>query len=169
MSKPNLLEILDIEPAVVKDGRISDVDKKMVCLLMALGEPAEAVARKVGLSKTDVDRIVQTGDGLEQIIRFQTAAFPDPLARVKRMAHMALDTQQKLLIRSKSDATIAKVASDILDRATGKATQVIENRNLNVNVTDQASADRAIRATQERIERLELVQRKLQAAKAVTT
>lgn len=157
-----MLDILDIEPAKSSSKKPLDENgQRMVCLLVALGEPLEQIARKLEVTRTEVDKVINSPGGIEQVIRFQTAAFPDPLARVKRMAHLALDTQMRLLIRSTSDATVAKVASDILDRSTGKATQVIENRNLNVNITDTASADRALRATEERLERLLAVEQKL--------
>jgi hypothetical protein len=166
--KPSL-DIFELPPAAgVKSdkGVLDEKDKKMVCLLIAIGEPEEAVARKLGFSKAQVSAVIRGDDGIEMIIRLQTAAFPDPHARVKRMANLALDTQLKLMLRSDSDAVVAKITSDILDRSMGKATQVVENRNLNVNITDMASADRALTAQHERLARLEAQQQKLLKARA---
>ena len=165
----SVTDIFDLDLPVAKNvvpaTAVDDRDKKMICLLIAMGEPEEAVARKLGFDKNTVNKVIRGNDGIETIIRLQTAAFPDPQARVKRMANVALDRMMKLLMHSTSDATVAKVAGDILDRSMGKATQVVENRNLNVNVTDMASADRALKAQQERLERLEATQKKLLASR----
>lgn len=164
------LSILDIEATVVPGGQpgvlLDDKDKKMVCLLIATGEPLEVAASKLELDKMVVERYVKSTEGVEQIIKMQTAMFPDPMVRMKRNVHLAIDASMRLLLRSTSDTVVAKVAADFMDRGCGKATQVIENRNLNINITDMAAADRALAAQQERLERLEATQQKLLAAGA---
>lgn len=158
------MDLLGVGPR--EGGEMDERDRKMICMLVAMGEPIEAVARKVEVEEKVVHAIIGSDDGMDQILRFQMAMFPDPMVRVKRMANLALDTQMKLMTRAgTSDSVLAKVTQDVLDRAMGKATQVVENRNLNVNVTDMQSADRALKAQQERLARLEAVQQKLLEAR----
>ena len=144
--------------------QLSEKDKQMVAVLVAVGEPAEQTAGKLGLDRKVVEEYLKSPEGSEQVIRIQTALYPDPGQRLKRLAHLAIDTNVRLLLRGKSEAVVAKVAADVLDRSQGKAVQVHENRNLNVNVTDLAAADRALKAQEERLKKLEEVALKLKAA-----
>lgn len=164
--KTSVLDILDIEPAAPAATRppLDPRDHKMIRLLVAMGEPLKQVASKLGVLERDVEQSIKSNDGMDEVIRLQTALFPDPAVRVKRIANLALDTQLKLLIRSTSDTTLAKVSQDILDRAGGKATQITENRNLNINVSDGASLDRALKASMERLDRLEETRQKMLSA-----
>lgn len=175
------LDILDIEcsdVAVAESPRGASVsspsstalstfdakDKQLVAMMVAIGEPTEQVAGKLGIDKLAIERFLKSAEGTEQVIRFQTAMFPDPTARIKRTAHLAIDASMRLLLRGSSEATIAKVAADLLDRANGKAVQLTENRNLNINISDMAAADRALEAQNERLKRLEETAEKLKAS-----
>jgi hypothetical protein len=143
-------------------------DKKMVALLVAMGEPAEVVAKKLSMDRQAVEDYVRTKAGTDVVIKMQTALFPDPAARIKKCAHMAIDATLKLLLQGKTEAVVAKVAGDILDRSMGKAVQINENRNINIDVADMAAADKALAAQMERLNRLEETQRRLTQAKNVT-
>jgi len=160
ISHEDVVEISNTIGAVL----LTEDEEKMVAILIAIGEPYEQVARKMKLDKHSVQLFLKSADGIEQIIRVQTSMFPDPSARIKKIANLAIDAQLRLLLRGSSDAVTAKVAQDILDRSMGKATQVAEIRNLTINVTDLASADRALSAQQERLARLEALQNKLLVA-----
>lgn len=170
MKTVSILDVLELEtvparPLATPPAMLDEKDKKMVCLLVSMGEPTEAVARKLALTRAQVEMVISSDEGIETLIRFQTAAFPDPMARLRRITHLAIDAQLKILVRSENTAALVKVAQDVLDRTTGKPTQVVENRNLNVNITDMASADRALQSANERLARLEETQKKLMAAK----
>lgn len=164
MKKANL-DVFELEPTAAPKAVLDERDKKMVCLLIANGEPEEAVSHKLGFTMKQVSDVIRSDGGLEMIIRLQTALYPDPMQRVKRLGNMALDAQLRILLRSTSDATVAKVASDMLDRGSGKAVQVVESRNLNVSITDMAAADRAMKTANERLAYLEDQQNKLLAAR----
>lgn len=165
--RASLVDILDLAPLPGK-GPLSATDKKFVFLLTAMGEPAGVIAEKLGLSEELVGDLCKSKSGVDQIVRMQTALFPNPAERIKRCAHMAIDASVKLLLGGKTEAVVAKVAGDLLDRSQGKAVQITENRNFNVDITDMAAADKALEAQMERLARLESVQAKLLAAKNVT-
>ena len=161
-----MLDVFELDP-VKPEQKLDPRDIKMICLLTALGEPVEQISRKLGVDKEEVSKLIRKDDAIELIIKLQTSVCPDPMARVKRMANMALDTQLRLLMKSTSDAVVSKITFDILDRASGKATQVIESRNLTGNVTDMEQVDKALTAQQERLERLEALQKKLLKSRAL--
>lgn len=156
------LSVLEVE-LVGEKRQLGEQDKRMVCLLVALGETEEAVARKLEITPKQVSDVIKAPDGIESVIRFQHAAFPDPALRLKKLSNLAIDRLTKILLTG-SDTNAAKVGADFLDRSMGKATQVVENRNLNVQITDMAAADRAIMAAEQRLMRLQETQDKLLAA-----
>jgi hypothetical protein len=149
------LEVLDLPVSVVESKEFGETEKKMVCLLVAIGEPVEMVAEKLGHSLEVVRAYVHSDAGMERVIKMQTALYPDPVARVKKSVHLAIDASLRLLLKGKNEAVVAKVAADIMDRSMGKAVQIHENRNFNVDVNDMEAADRALLAQQERLDRLE--------------
>jgi len=165
--KTSILDILDIEPAKPAQ-ELSEEVKKMVLLLIAIGEPSEQVAAKFRLSKFDVDQLVKSKEGIEAILRMQTALFPDAQVRIKKLAHLAVDQQVRLMLTAKSEGVRAKIAADMLDRSVGKAVQVIENRNVAMAGMDMEATDHALRAQEDRLARLEAVQRRLESAQKVS-
>jgi len=161
--KTSILDILDIEPAKPAQVLGDDI-KKMVLLMIAIGEPSEQVAAKFRLSKDIVDALIRSKDGTEQILRMQTALFPDAQVRIKKLAHLAVDQQVRLMLTAKSEGVRARVATDMLDRSIGKAVQVIETRNIAMAGMDLQATDHALRAQEERLARLEAVQKRLDKA-----
>lgn len=165
--KPSLIDILDLgsppadsSPSEVVMEMNSD-QRKMVALLLALGETREEVARKLTIPSGQVEAFCHSQEGVELVVRLQTALFPDPAVRVKKAAHSAIDAALKLLYTSKKEEIVAKIAIDIMDRAMGKAVQVTENRHGAIDLKDVESADKALAAQEERLARLEAIQRKL--------
>lgn len=143
------------------------VNSKLICFFLAGGEPAAAVAKKLGVSEETVTRVAGSDDGGALIIRLQTALFPDPAIRVRKLAHAALDVKTKLLFSTGNDVLRNNVATDILDRTMGKATQVTENRNINFDIKDVEGLDRQIAASQERLSAIDKMKRTLGSAKTV--
>lgn len=165
-SKSSLLDILDLPAFPVKVQEMNSDQRKMVALLMALGETREEVARKLLIPASQVESFCHSPEGVELVVRLQTALFPDPTVRVKKAAHSAIDAALKLLYTSKKEEIVAKIAIDLMDRSLGKAVQVNENRNITFDLKDVEAADKALAAQEERLARLEAMQRKLLASHA---
>lgn len=137
---------------------------KLICFYVAQGEPADAVAKKLGCSNEQVERILASPEGTEMVIRLQTALYPDVRTRIAKITHLAVDTKFRLLMTSTSEAIKDKVATDLLDRAMGKATQVTENRNYNFDAKDAEALQRQLDAGRERLDKLATMKRALQDA-----
>jgi hypothetical protein len=164
--KSSILDILEIE-APASDVWTDEL-KKMVLLMVAIGEPISQVAGKFKLKVEQVENLVKSRDGTEAILRMQTALFPDAQVRLKKLAHIAIDQQLRLMLTAKNEGVRAKIASDMLDRSVGKAVQAVENKNQAMADMDLASADRALLAQEERLARLEATQKQLLAAQLKT-
>lgn len=167
MSKLDL-SILDLTPSttVVDSSEARAVDKKLVHVLVALGEPVEAVSRKLGVSISFVEQLIKSSEGTAEIIRLQSALFPDPQVRIKRLANLALDTKVKLMLSAKSEVVRNAASTDILDRAGGKAIQRTEVVNSFEDLTPDA-LDRTIAKQKEKLDMLEETERKILAARPV--
>lgn len=137
----------------------------MVAMLSALGTPAADISSRLGLPQNRVECYMTEPATADLIIRLQGSLYPDPAVRVKRVANMALDKIVKTMLTDGKQGFAA--AESLLDRAMGKAIQVTENRNLNVNMNDPKAVDSAIAAQTERIARLEASQSKLRQATKV--
>ena len=172
MKSPDL-SLLDLEsdlavlPPNASTESVDSTNRKIVCLLIAQGEPREAILAKLGVTNSFFDKIINSDSGIEQIVRLQSALFPDPQQRIKRMANMALDTVAKLMLGAKSEQIRGKMAVDLLDRAGGKAVQRTENVNVDIDNLTQDSLDRALAAQKAKLDRLELVEARVRAAKPV--
>lgn len=158
---------LAVLPKNASTESVDSTNRKIVCLLVAQGEPREAIMEKLGVKGEFIDRILHSDSGIEQIVRLQSALFPDPQQRIKRMANMALDTVAKLMLGAKSEQVRLKGAVDLLDRAAGKAVQRTENVNIDIDNLTQDGLDRALLAQKQKLDRLELVEARVRAAKPV--
>jgi hypothetical protein len=159
---PSGERIVEVEVAgVVMSPREEHLTRQMVCLLVANGESIVSVAGKLGLTESCVEATVMSQRGLEMIVRFQHDIAPDPFVRVKKMASIALDVQTRLLLGPASDTVKAKVANEVLDRAHGKATQVIETHSMHFDLKDAMQVEKAIAASSEKLRRIEEMQKKL--------
>lgn len=145
---------------------LSPESERMVAFLVANGEPAETAAMKLGVPVKLAKEFIESAAGSELIVKMQSALFPDPVTRVRKMANLAVDTMSQILMRGdvKPDLKF-RAAVDVMDRAMGKAVQVHESRSLVVNVDSLEAADRALAAQQERLTRLEEMQKKLMASR----
>lgn len=147
----------------------SDMDLKfqMVCLLLALGVPTEAICKKTNTVPAFVQAVQRSDAGCEHILRMQNALYPDPKVRIKKMVHMALDAKQRILLTG-TDTLKDKVATDILDRDMGKATQVVENRSIDIAVGDIKQLDRSLEAAELRLKQHEELEARLKAARKIS-
>lgn len=135
---------------------------KMVCLLVANGETTKATAQKCGCDESWVRKVISSPAGMDMIVRFQHDSNPSLAGRLGKMAGIALDVQLKLLLSETStDAVKAKVAQEVIDRAHGKAIQITENRNVSFDLKDAVALDQALLASQEKLRRIEEMQKKL--------
>lgn len=134
---------------------------RMVCFMIAQGESVESTARKLDLTETYVQGCISSARGADMVVRIQGALFPDVKLRIERLANLALDRKVKLMLTSTNDAVVNSVTTDILDRTLGKAIQITENRNLNLNMNDANALDRAIAAQQEKLKKLEAIELRL--------
>lgn len=141
--------------------RESAMRTQMVCLMIANGEPISSVATKLKLSEKLVENIVMIPSSMEMIVRFQHDIAPEPRQRIGKMASIALDVQTRLLLGSAPDSVKAMVSENVLNRAMGKATQVIETRTLHFDLKDAAAIDNAMKASQEKLKRIEDLQKTL--------
>lgn len=157
-SVADLLELGLDEQAAQK--RQLETDGKLVCLLVAMGEPTSLIAGKLGVDIPFIDKIVRSTKGMEQILRMQTSLCPDPLVRVKKMANSALDVKFKLMHTAESEAVRNAAASDILDRSGGKAVAIVENRHT-VEVSDLVNIDKAMQAQMEKLRKLDEIEARL--------
>lgn len=164
----NVLDIVEVATSLIdtpsageprQTHEVAEKDLQSACLFVAMGEPVEAVSRKMGINLGSLTTWLRSDAGMDLLIRLQTGLFQDPADRIKRMQHLALDTQVRLLTRG-SDAVQAKVADSLLDRGSGKAIQKNDGRPV-VTVTDMQNADRMLASQQEKLERLEQMRRTL--------
>jgi hypothetical protein len=165
--KPDL-SVLDLDASQVTDVPTTQVavvldekDKKMIALLIAMNSTLDVISRKLGLEREVIGDYVSSEEGAETIIRMQTSLCPDPRERIKKVQNLAVDALTRVILKGKNEANIIRAATDLLDRGQGKAVQITENRNLNVNVTDMKAADQALAAQKERLNRLEITRQKL--------
>ena len=134
----------------------------MAAFLVANGEPSEQAAMKMGAPLRLVQDFIKSPRGSELVVKMQSALFPDPVTRVRKLANVAVDVMSQILLRGDVKPELRfKAAVDVMDRAMGKAVQVHESRSLVVNVDNLEAADRALAAQQERLTRLEEMQKKL--------
>lgn len=158
------LDPMEVQPVVQEPVplREQELRFKMVCLLIANGESQEATARKVGCSLEWVRKIISAPVGMDMIVKMQQDSNPDHNSRLKKMAGIALDAQTRLLLSQTTPAAVlAKVSNDVVDRAHGKATQVTESRVFNFDLKDAKKVDDAIKASEEKLARIEALQKKL--------
>jgi len=163
--KNTLLQALD-EVAEKPLGQLTEREgnQRMVCFLAAQGDDVDMIAKKLDLPVAFVNGCVNSAQGADMIIRLQNAIFPDVKLRIERLANMALDRKVKLMLTSQNDAVVNSVTTDILDRTLGKAIQVTENRNLNLNMNDPHALDKAIEAQSEKLAKLEAIEARVRAA-----
>lgn len=159
---------VSIDPLTGKPRVASPVNAKLACFFAAQGEPLEAIAKKLGTTLELVEAAVNSPQGTELVIRLQTALFPDIRQRIQRAAHSAMDVKLRILNTSSNEALRDKVATDILDRTLGKATQVTENRNMNFDVKDHEALTRQLAAGRERLDKIESMKRALELSKPRT-
>jgi len=159
---PSISDVLELEKHPPKSE--AEANFRLTCFLAAQGDDRETIAKKLGILVEVVDTFLSSSRGSTMMLRMQSALFPDPKVRIKRLANTALDTQVRLMLTSKDEKIRAAVSQNLLDRAEGKATQVIENRNLNVNLNDAVALDRAIVGQQERLAKLEEMAKKLDSS-----
>lgn len=146
----------------VSVGREEELLRQMVCLLVANGEGQDAVAKKLDLTAMQVRSIVSQPASMDLIVRFQAETSSSVSQRVKKLAHLAVDVQTRILLDEKTAPAVrAKIAQEVLDRAEGKAVQVVENRNLNFDLKDAQAIDRQMAAQMQKLQRIEDMQRKL--------
>jgi hypothetical protein len=160
------LSVLDLPASPTELSQIKEVEEKLVCFLLSLGEPAEAVANKLRVSKEFVEQLSHSDRGVDMIVRFQSTVFPDPQIRIKRLANLAVDTQTRLMLKG-SDNVKFKVAVDVLDRSGGKAVQRMENVNFDLDSMDPASLDKAIAAQQAKLDKLAVIEARIRKATPV--
>lgn len=135
---------------------------KIVCKSVAEGESIQAVSNKIGLALADVQLILEHPKSQDMIVRFQAEVSSDPAGRIRKMTNMALDVQTRLLLDKKTPATVlAKLSNDLIDRNQGKAIQITENRNMNFEMKDADALDRALSAQNEKLRRIEELQKRL--------
>ena len=163
--KNTLLEVLD----VVQDKPLSQLTERegnirMVCFLAAQGDDVGTIVRKLDLPEQFVLGCINSSQGADMIVRLQNAMFPDVRLRIDRLANLALDRKVKLMLTSTNDAVVNAVTTDLLDRTLGKAIQVTENRNLNLNMNDPLALDKAIEAQSEKLAKLEAIEARVGAA-----
>ncbi len=166
-----LSKVLDI-PApvdVTSKGKESEIKFQSICLLLALDVPVETVAKKTGSTVTLVEFIKESEPGAEQIVRMQSALYPDPRQRIKKLVNSAIDVKAKLMLTAKSEAIRDKVATDILDRDLGKPVQVTENRNINIKDGDIGQLNKALQSAEDRLKKHEDLEKRLKAARQVMT
>lgn len=167
----NVLDVVEIATTLIDTpsgeaprsvSEIPEKDMQAACLFVAMGEPTEAVARKMGINLGSLNQWLRSDAGMDLLIRLQTGLFQDPQDRIQRMQHMALDTQLRLLTKG-SDTVQAKISDSLLDRGSGKAVQKQEGRKA-ITVADMANADRMLATQQDKLSRLEEMRKKLIAA-----
>lgn len=145
---------------------LSPESERMVAFLVANGEPGETAAMKLGVPVKLVQEFIASAKGSELVMKMQSALFPDPVTRVRKMANLAVDVMSQILMRGDMKPELKlRAAVDVMDRAMGKAVQVHENRSLVMNVDSLEATDRALAAQQERLTRLEEMQKKLMASR----
>lgn len=169
MSKNLDLSILDLAlsgttPSVATEVR--EQDKKLVLTMVALGEPTDAVARKLGVRLPFIDSLVKSDEGVNEIIRLQSALFPDPQLRIKKLANLALDVKLRLMLTAKSEVVRNSASTDILDRAGGKAVQRTQEVNSFDDLTPEA-LDRTIAKQNEKLDKLKATEARIRAARPI--
>lgn len=152
-----------IREALAEEARESFVTEKMICLLVSMGESADTIARKLSVPVSRVEAVIATPQNVDTIIKMQATICPEPLERLKKLTNLAIDVKVKLLMTAKSETVRDNVASDIIDRAMGKAIQITESRNINFDVKDIGALDKALEAQMARLNKLEATQKALRA------
>ena len=140
-----------------------ETNRKLICFYSAQGLPAEQIAEMLDVSDAMVDVVTSSDEGASMVILLQNSFNEDPKQRLKRISHIAIDKQMKVLLTSTDDKVIAQISEKLLDRAEGKAIQTIENRNLNVNV-DASKIDDQLDAQTARLNALKDMEQKLLAS-----
>lgn len=163
-SNDSIGSLLELKPSMSQ----SDLNIRMVCFFIAQGEPLSSVAQKLGLAIEFVERISSSPGGSELVVRLQTALYPDVTNRVKRTAHMALDFKVKALLATDTPLLLKNtIATDLLDRSEGKATQITENRNINFDAKTADELDRQILASNDRLKKISEMKLKLKMAEKI--
>jgi hypothetical protein len=111
-----------------------------------------------------VETLLSEPANADLVIRLQGSLYPDVQQRIKRLGNAALDQIHKTMLTGAPKERFA-AAESLLDRAIGKAIQVTESRNLNINVNDPKAVDAALTTQQSRIAKLEQARDKLKTAK----
>lgn len=166
-----MLNVTEITKAVVEDEEFTalserEQNQKLMALYAAVGDSAEAIARKLSLPDAVVNAFLNSGQGVAQVLRFQQTYIQDPAQRVKALGNAAVDVIFTIARTADKPETRLKAAVDLADRAMGKAVQVVENRNINFDVGNIDEMERQIAARQERVSKLREMSRMRKAAKA---
>lgn len=159
-NKVNIAELL-LEDEKPEQLSSNEVDYRLVAFFAAQGVPMDDIAQRMEKPVEWVDVVLGSSRGSDLMLKYQASLFPNVQDRVKRLASIALDTQVKMLLTSQSEKTLLTLTNNLLDRSMGKAIQVTETRSINVNVDDVDALDRALIAQQERLKKLESMERAL--------
>ena len=159
---PFPLQVLQEPPAERLTEREQELTNKMICLLVANGESYEQAGKKLNIPADQVRAVVSQPRWMDMVVRFQADASNTPQERVRKMGSIALDVQTRLMLApGTADAVRAKVAQDVADRAMGKAIQTVETRNLHFDLKDAAAVDKALKASEEKLARIEALKKSL--------
>ena len=124
---------------------------RVVSALAATGSDVGTISKTLGLVEDQVRELLGTKLAAATIARIQSVFYPDASQRVTQLGNLALDTILQVMLTAEKDSDRLKAAQDLADRALGKATQVVETRNLNFNVGEVEQLDQSIEMLQKKI------------------
>jgi hypothetical protein len=156
------LKKLDLSLLELPAENLADV--KLVTFLRAHGLAVEEIATKLNLSVGRVEAILKSPQVTEDMFRIQRTLNFTFEARLQTVAQIALDEKIKVMLHGKDERTRSAAASDLMDRAKGKAVQTVLSQNINYNMSTVEEVDDNLSQLQARLAVLEEQRGKLKLA-----
>jgi hypothetical protein len=135
---------------------VKSVEVKLIAALTAIGLSASQIAKSVGIDVARVELIQGLGECSDLVCSIQLALSLSSEQRISASVNAAIDTKMRLLATTQDEKLRNAIATDLLDRNFGKATQMIQT--VGVNVTRSVGTeelDSKLTAMQNRLGALE--------------
>lgn len=135
---------------------VKSAEVKLIAALTAIGLSATQIAKSVSLDIARVELIQGLGECSDLVCSIQLALSLSSEQRISASVNAAIDTKMRLLATTQDEKLRNTIATDLLDRNFGKATQMIQT--VGVNITRNVGVDELdtkLSAMQSRLQALE--------------
>jgi hypothetical protein len=143
------------------EKRIND---RLIAVLVASGHSSEQIAARLELPEKEVEQVVLSPRTTQMVFKLQSAMGLKPDEMLERAAPLAVQKKVWLMLHSEDEKVQNAAATDVLDRALGRAVQKIETRNISVQLESLPQVEDHLSRLQTRLVQLETERLKLEAS-----